>query len=119
MMQAEILAFAREDNACGVDNSTLPSKRAKTHVPVGMALVAQQLSTAVDCITALSAQFQDKPQVCTSADKARFEREQDKSRDNAKQNQFSTPSKGIMKGKPKTPGSSTSAGCSVEDLSNT
>eukprot|EP00961_Rhodomonas_salina_P134359 1807321-Rhodomonas_salina.1 len=73
MMQAEILAFAREDNAGGVDNSTRPSKRAKTHVPVGMALVVQQLSTAVDGITALSAQFQDKPHVRTRADKARFE----------------------------------------------
>eukprot|EP00961_Rhodomonas_salina_P068428 918581-Rhodomonas_salina.1 len=87
-MQAEILAFAREDNAGGVDNLTFPSKCAKTHVPVGMALVAQQLSTAVDGITALSAaaQFQDKPQVRTRTDKASFEREQDKSLDNAKQN---------------------------------
>eukprot|EP00961_Rhodomonas_salina_P269617 3642527-Rhodomonas_salina.1 len=39
MMQAEILAFTREDNAGGIDNSTLQSKLAKTHVPVGMALV--------------------------------------------------------------------------------
>eukprot|EP00961_Rhodomonas_salina_P040255 540921-Rhodomonas_salina.3 len=54
-----------------------PNKRAKTHVPAGMALVATDLSSAVTSINALSAQFQDctssAPPVRTRGDKECYE----------------------------------------------
>eukprot|EP00961_Rhodomonas_salina_P282485 3817313-Rhodomonas_salina.1 len=77
MMQDSILVVREEDNSGRSDLSSRPSKLAKANVPVGMALVAQQLATAVDGITALSAQFHDngKPEVRTRADKAHAERE--------------------------------------------
>eukprot|EP00961_Rhodomonas_salina_P012787 172237-Rhodomonas_salina.1 len=81
------------------DSTARPNKCTKTHVQAGMALVATDLSSAVASINALSAQFQDStssaPPTRTRGDKAREECE--KSRDNAKKNQFGTPKKGTIK----------------------
>eukprot|EP00961_Rhodomonas_salina_P194775 2630061-Rhodomonas_salina.1 len=64
-----------------------------------MALVATYLSSAVASINALFTHFQDSassaPPTWTRGDKASEERE--KSRDNAKKNQFGTLKKGIIK----------------------
>eukprot|EP00961_Rhodomonas_salina_P250291 3383631-Rhodomonas_salina.1 len=61
------------------DCSARPNKRAKTHVPAGMVLVATDMSSAVASINALSAQFQDSassaPPTRTRGDKALEESE--------------------------------------------
>eukprot|EP00961_Rhodomonas_salina_P239728 3238369-Rhodomonas_salina.1 len=66
-----------------------------------MALVATDLSSAVASINALSAQFQDcassAPPTRTRGDNFAAREEREKSRDNAKKNQFGTPKKGIIK----------------------
>eukprot|EP00961_Rhodomonas_salina_P157533 2121314-Rhodomonas_salina.1 len=76
-----------------------------------MALLALQLGSAVEGMTALSAQFNnDKPHVRTHADKASNDRQQSDAHENAKTNtQFGTQKRSSMKQgtsgtTPKTPG---------------
>eukprot|EP00961_Rhodomonas_salina_P286488 3870944-Rhodomonas_salina.1 len=103
------------------DRAARPNKRAKTHVQAGMALVATDLSSAVASINALSAQFQDStssaPPTWTRGDKVREERE--KSRDNAKKNQFGTPKKGIIKDDERGRSCTPKGGYQSDDKNNT
>eukprot|EP00961_Rhodomonas_salina_P108322 1458288-Rhodomonas_salina.1 len=67
-MEAEIMSYRDDDSK----DSGRTHKKPKVNCPVGMALLASQLGSAVEGMTALSAQFNnDKPHVCTRADKAR------------------------------------------------
>eukprot|EP00961_Rhodomonas_salina_P194098 2620475-Rhodomonas_salina.1 len=56
LMQAEIMTY-RDEEAKESVSSGRPQKKAKVNWPISMALVAQELSTAVEGITALSARF--------------------------------------------------------------
>eukprot|EP00961_Rhodomonas_salina_P017312 232857-Rhodomonas_salina.1 len=75
LMEDEIMA-RRDEVSANAAASGRPVKKPKVAGPVGMALIATELSAAVAGITALSAQFQDhdKPQVRTRAGKEREDR---------------------------------------------
>eukprot|EP00961_Rhodomonas_salina_P303619 3941297-Rhodomonas_salina.1 len=70
LMVDEIMA-RRDEVSTNTAASGRPSKKPKVAGPIGMALIATELSAAVTCITALSEQFQDhdKQQVRTRAGK--------------------------------------------------
>eukprot|EP00961_Rhodomonas_salina_P217478 2938824-Rhodomonas_salina.1 len=91
ILKTSMLDEIKELRAYEVKHSAArPSKRAKEHVPTGMALVATELNTAVAGLTALSAQLQERaasaPPIRTRAGKAR--EECNKSRENTRENQF-------------------------------
>eukprot|EP00961_Rhodomonas_salina_P051378 689397-Rhodomonas_salina.1 len=61
-MEAEIMSYRDDDSK----DSGRARKKPKVNGPVGMALLALQLGSAVEGMTALSAQFNnDKPHVRT------------------------------------------------------
>eukprot|EP00961_Rhodomonas_salina_P039278 527890-Rhodomonas_salina.1 len=106
-MEAAIMSYSDDDSK----DSSRARKKPKVNCPVGMALLALQLGSAVEGMTALSAQFNnDKPHVSTRADKARNDCQQSEACENAKTNtQFCTPEHSSMKQgtsgtTPKTPG---------------
>eukprot|EP00961_Rhodomonas_salina_P219074 2961520-Rhodomonas_salina.1 len=88
----------RDEDAKESASSGRPQKKAKVNGPISMALVAQELSTAVEGITALSARFAEAPQVRTRSDKLSVDQLTQKAKENAKANtQFSTPKKSSFK----------------------
>eukprot|EP00961_Rhodomonas_salina_P152473 2052239-Rhodomonas_salina.2 len=68
LMEAKIMSYHCYDTK----DSSSTHKKPKVNSPVGMALLASQLGSAVEGMTVLSAQFNNKkPHVRTSTDKGR------------------------------------------------
>eukprot|EP00961_Rhodomonas_salina_P080034 1075958-Rhodomonas_salina.1 len=106
-MEAEIVSYCDDDSK----DSGRARKKPKVKGPISMALLASQLGSSVEGMTALSAQFNnDKPHVRTRADKAHNDCQQSDAHENSKTNtQFGSPKRSSMKPgtsgtTPKTPG---------------